>query len=112
MYLKYINNNAINRFVKNYFCPNARIIIIEDSDERNYVNVFTNLLDITLHINDFECINLDIDKQYHKAWIKFMINELDRLDPSKKLGDRYVNDLHKHLEKCDICTPSSQNKTL
>ena len=112
MYLKYINNNAISRFVNSTFSPNTRIIIVEDCSERNYINVYTNLLDTTLHLNDFECINLDANKHYHKAWRKFVISELDSIDPSKKLGDKYINDLNKHLQKCDICKPLSEGKTL
>ena len=102
MYLKYISNNAIDRFVKAQFCSNARTIMVDD-EERTYVNVFTNLLDTTLHINDFECINMDIDREYHKSWRKFMVKQLDAIDPSKKLGNRYINDLHRHLENCTIC---------
>lgn len=104
MYLRYINNNAINKFVHAVFCPSARIIIVEDSDKRNYVNVYTNLLDTTLHLNDFECINLDIDKQYHELWRKFMVKQLDAIDPTKRLGNQYFRDLQDHIEKCDICT--------
>lgn len=105
MYLKYISNSAIDKFVKSHFCPNARTIMVDD-DERTYVNVFTTLLDTTLHINDFECINMDIDKDYHEIWRKFMVKQLDTIDPTKRLGTRYCRDLQDHLEHCDICTHS------
>ena len=103
MYLQYIDNKSIDRFVKTVFSPNARIIFVEDCDKRNYVNVFTNLLDTTLHFNDFECINLDVDKQYHELWRKFMVKQLDAIDPTKRLGNQYFYDLQSHVEKCDIC---------
>ena len=56
-YLKYISDTQIDAFVKTICCPHARNIIVPNSNDRNYVNVFTNLLDTTLHITDFECIN-------------------------------------------------------
>lgn len=105
MYLKYINNKSIDMFVKSHFCPNAKTIMVENED-RTYVNVFTNLLDTTLHINDFECINLDTNKEYHNEWRQFVIKHLDKLDISKKLSDSYINSLYDYLEQDTIygCT--------
>ena len=103
MYLRFISNSAIDNFVKSVLCPNAITIMVDD-DERTYVNVFTTLLDTTLHINDFECINIDgKNKDYNNIWRKFMLKQLDIIDPSKKLGDRYLSDLHNHLNNCPIC---------
>lgn len=106
MYLRYINNQAINAFVKSVFHSNDRVIVVEDCDMRNYVNVYTNILDTTLHINDFECINLDMGKDYHALWRKFVVKQLDIVDPTKRLGTQYFHDLQEHIEHCDICTHS------
>ena len=104
MYLSYITNDTINMFVKSQFNTNLKTILVPDCEERNYINVYTNLLDTTLHITDFECINIDGKfKEYHSSWRKFMLTQLDIIDPSKRLGDQYIADLHHHLKNCPIC---------
>lgn len=103
MYLKYINNDQIDTFVKNIFCPNARNIIVDDGEERNFVKVYNNLLSTTLHITDFECVNIATGRIYSKIWRKYMVEELDTID--KHLGDRYIDSLHDHLEQDTICGP-------
>ena len=57
----------------------------------------------TIQSNDAEYIG-DIDKQYHELWRKFMVKQLDAIDPTKRLGNQYFRDLQDHIEKCDICT--------
>lgn len=100
MYLKYIDNKAIDRFVKKLCCPQSRNIIVQDSEERNYINVYTNLLNTTLHITDYECINIDSGTIYSKQWRKFVIVELDR--QKQCLGDKYIDGLHDYLEQDTI----------
>jgi len=102
-YLKYIPDTLIDGFIKTICCPCACNIIIPNSDERNYVNVFTNLLDTTLHITDFECINMDKNIDYSKQWRRFVILNLDKIN--RGLSDEYINDLHSHLEQDDIYGP-------
>ena len=97
MYLKYISNKQIDRFIKSICCPHARAIIISDSEKRNYINVFTNLLDTTLHFTDYECINIDKGSIYTPQWRKFVIAELDKIDT--RLSDRYIDSLHAHLSQ-------------
>ncbi|MFQ6724579.1 MAG: hypothetical protein ACLRFE_04545 [Clostridia bacterium] len=103
MYLKYIDNKSIDRFVKSIGCPYSRNIIVADSEERNYVNVFTNMLDTTLHITDYECINMLSGKIYSKEWRKFVINTLDKIEQG--LGDQYIDGLHGYLEQDTIVGP-------
>ena len=100
MYLKYINNEAIDHFVKSIGCPYSRNIIIQDCEQRNYINVFTNMLDTTLHITDYECININTGKIYSKQWRRFAIQELDKQE--KGLGDQYIDGLHEYLEQDTI----------
>ena len=105
MYLKHISNDAIKDFVKTKFSHDAHTIVVEDCRKRNYINLLTNLVDITLHCTDFECFNIDLDgKGYHKIWRDFMLKQLDIIDT--RLGDKYILDLQKHIESCDICTYS------
>ena len=100
MFLNYINNTQINNFVKQIKCANIRTIMVEDSESRNYVNVFTTALATTLHFTDFECINIETGEIYSKAWRKFVVSELDKVD--KSLADDYINTLHEFLEQDTI----------
>ncbi|MBQ8522756.1 MAG: hypothetical protein IJ458_03740 [Clostridia bacterium] len=100
MYLKYIDNQSIDRFIKSIGCPYSRNIIIADSEQRNYINVFTNMLDTTFHITDYECINVNSGKIYSRQWRKFIIAELDK--QQQGLGDKYIDGLHDYLEQDSI----------
>ena len=104
MYLKYIENKSIERFVQSVTCPNAKTIIVEDCIDRNYVNVFTNMLDSTFHFTDYECINMDNGKIFSALWRKFMITELDKYKCG--LGDEYIDGLHSFLEQDTIYGPT------
>ncbi len=101
MYLKHIDNFQIDKFIKNITCSNCRNVIVADSDERQYIDVFSNMLSSIYHITDYECIETNTGKIYSKEWRKFMIAELDKV----KLGDNYIDGLHDYLEADTICGP-------
>ena len=103
MFLNYINNTQINNFVKQIKCANIRSIMVEDSESRNYVNVFTTALSTTLHFTDFECINIETGEIHSKDWRKFIIAELDKID--ENLTDKYIDGLHEFLEQDTVYGP-------
>lgn len=108
-YLKYISDKKIDSFIKSVCCPHAKTIIVADSEERNYINVFTNLLDKTLHITNFECINLDTHKDYSALWRRFVIFELDNIKEKidgQYVGDKYIDEMHDRLEANTIVGPT------
>lgn len=106
--LQHIDNKKIENFVKMRCCPHATLTIVADSEQRNYVNVFTNT-SITLHITNFDCIDLNSHKDYSQLWRKFVVFELDGCPQPEEgpyLGDQYIQELHDHLEQNTIVGPT------
>ncbi|MBQ3502203.1 MAG: hypothetical protein IJA72_00870 [Clostridia bacterium] len=62
------------------------------------VNAFTDTLDNTYYISDYECINLENGQSYSKELRRFMIAELDKI----QLGDVYIDCMHDYLEQDTI----------
>ena len=101
MYSKYISNEQINEFIKSIICHNTNTIILRDEDNK-FINVFTNSLIGTFNFTDFECVNIETAKIYSNKWRRFMIEELDKFDPSQKLSNQYIDALHDFLEQDTI----------
>ena len=107
-YLKYFDDQTIATFIKKHCCPNSNVIIVPDSDERNYVKVFTNLMNASFVISDFDCVNTITNKDFSQYWRKFAILKLDTCGKNKSgvgLGDAYIQDLHDHLEQQRMAGP-------
>lgn len=98
MYLQYINNKEIERFAKRLNKNITKVIIVPNND-RTAMYVFTDLLDVTLYITDFECINTETSANYSRLWRKFMLEQLDK----KLLGDQYIDYWHSCHQQKDCC---------
>lgn len=62
------------------------------------VNAFTDTLDNTFYMSDFECINLENGQSYSKEFRRFALSELDKID----IGDIYIDCMHDFLEQDTI----------
>ena len=105
MFLKYISNQHFDEFIKSLICSNTNTIIVRAEDNQ-FVNIFTNSIIGTFHITNFDCVNVETGKIYSNVWRKFMIQELDKFNPSQTLSNQYIDGLHELLEEDTIYGPA------
>lgn len=105
MYLKHLPIRKVFEFLSQIKEPDAPSIINYDNSKDDIV-VKLELINITFHISDFDCVDTTNNVSYFKQWYTFMINTLNKID--KKLANNYINDFHDHLEQDTIYGPTKQ----
>lgn len=95
-FLRKIHPIKIKHFVKSLDNNINAVHLVKNVD--GSVNAFTDILDNTYYISDYECVNLENGTSYSKDLRKFMITELDKIE----LGDVYIDCMHDYLEQDTI----------
>ncbi len=103
MYLQYIPHMGIVEFI-NQINGNDTSSIARNLSNDDIMIVKSKHNNIVFHISDFDCVDVTNGVSYLKEWCPLMIKELDKID--KRLGIRYVNDLHDYLEQGTIVGPA------
>lgn len=76
-YLPKIHPIRIKHFIRG-LDPNIQAVrLVKNPDDS--INAFTDTLDNTFYISDFECINLENGKSLSKEFRMFAISELDKI---------------------------------
>ena len=95
-FLSKIHPIKIRQFIKNLNNNIEAVHLVRNID--GSFNAFTDILDNTYYISDYECINLENGQSSSKELRKFMIAELDKI----QLGDTYIDCMHDYLEQDTI----------
>ena len=104
MYIAYIEDKQVEEFINTVAKSDVEIntMIVRSIDGKS-MNAYTDFPS-TFNISDFKCIDIMQKQNYSKQWRTFMIKQLDKID--RRLADRYINDMHDHLEQGTIVGPA------
>ena len=95
-FLPKIHPIKIKHFVRS-LDPNIQVVrLVKNVD--GSINAFTDTLDNTFYISDYECINLENGQSHSKEFRRFAIAQLDKI----QLGDTYIDCMHDYLEQDTI----------
>lgn len=105
MFFTHLTNRQIAEFANRVAKDDIPTIKTDNNISPNYLIVAFEYSASILHITDFECLDVTTGKMYSSSWRQFVIKQLDKLDPSKKLSDEYIDNLHDFLEQDTIYGP-------
>ena len=106
MFFTHLTNRQIAEFATRVVKDDIPTIKQDNNISPNYLIVTFEYSASILHITDFECLDVTTGKMCSSSWRQFVIKQLDKLDPSKKLSDNYINNLHDFLEQDTIYGPT------
>ena len=92
-FLRKIHPIKIRQFIKTLSPDIQAVHLVRNID--GSLNAFTDTLDNTYYISDYECINLENGQSCSNELRKFMIAELDKI----QLGDVYIDCMRDYLEQ-------------
>ena len=102
MYFTNLTNRQIAEFANRVTKDDIPTIKLDNNVAPKYLIVTFEYSSSILHITDFECLDVTTGNMYSSSWRKFVIKQLDKLDPSKKLSNNYIDGLHDFLEQDTI----------